>query len=254
MMEAELEELRNFVSSRQDLQFVSNNTKVKSLVTQHEMPARLTVIKEHTGTPCYRRKRDAMDFDFSSYEPFIVKHKSDPLKLYCHLTGHVLNRDAKEVTNEINGRRYKRLLKVFLEAEDAKKEKLEKLKEKKLARKKRRESELADAESTTDCVIDEKKSLPKKKKAKISIDSEALLSLKSPDPLEPKPAKQTSKDLNKKQKQKKGSGQQDKVALSEARAETKQRAKGAKKTNLGVSSIKKKGRREVERNLKSVEK
>mmetsp|Transcript_26625 Transcript_26625/g.67094 ORF Transcript_26625/g.67094 Transcript_26625/m.67094 type:complete len:393 (+) Transcript_26625:414-1592(+) len=54
-----------------------------------------------------------LSFDYSVYEPHITSHKKNKTKLFCQLTGDILNKIPAEVELHTNGRRFKQAKKEF---------------------------------------------------------------------------------------------------------------------------------------------
>eukprot|EP00808_Paulinella_micropora_P018791 g76927.t1 len=97
-----------FLKENQDFEKVDQG-KIRCLVTGHEMPPRLNVLKEHKTGRKYAnaaRKKASGPLDMSEF-PNMVDHKSNPNMVYCKLTKTILNKDLKELRAHVQGRKYK---------------------------------------------------------------------------------------------------------------------------------------------------
>mmetsp|Transcript_9518 Transcript_9518/g.10522 ORF Transcript_9518/g.10522 Transcript_9518/m.10522 type:complete len:199 (+) Transcript_9518:33-629(+) len=90
--------------------YATETCRVKCEVTDHEMPPRLDVIKQHFNGKKYKKMKKQANkgqFDYTEYE-YIVLHPRDPTKLFCELTQTLLNKDEDAVKKHVNGGKYKK--------------------------------------------------------------------------------------------------------------------------------------------------
>jgi hypothetical protein len=87
---------------------------IRCKLTNHEMPMRIDVLAKYIEGKKYKHMRDWYAQDFTKYEPYIVSHRTNPKLLYCNVTKMELNKIPEEIEVHVNGRRYKKLLEIFV--------------------------------------------------------------------------------------------------------------------------------------------
>eukprot|EP00919_Chromeraceae_sp_WS-2016_P050326 GHVR01119343.1.p1 GENE.GHVR01119343.1~~GHVR01119343.1.p1 ORF type:complete len:170 (-),score=58.98 GHVR01119343.1:716-1225(-) len=126
--------LEELIDENSDLE-LRDNGKIHVISTKHDCPYNLEMLQSYISSYKYKKSRECNNHDFDQYIPFILQHKNDKNKMYSVLTGHILNKIPKEIQSEMNGRRYKRLKRLYDDDVAIKIEKDKKYKEKMLARK-----------------------------------------------------------------------------------------------------------------------
>lgn len=119
----EEESLRKIVEENDDLEFTNNNSKVRCKSTGHEMKPRLEDVKSYINGAKYKKLRAWYVHDFSKHEPYIVQHDKMKKHLFCKLTGTVIPMDPKKVSNHVESKRFKELVKAVEEREQRRAEK-----------------------------------------------------------------------------------------------------------------------------------
>ena len=87
----------------------NGKTKVKCLLTNHELLPVLETCKTYLTGKAYKkalRKREVDAFDFAQFEPHIIAHRTDPNLMYCVRTQVTLMRDKTAVQNYVKSRSY----------------------------------------------------------------------------------------------------------------------------------------------------
>ena len=86
------------------------SNKILCDVTGHEMSARFDVVNAHINGKKFKKAFEWYSYDFSEFEPYIIKNKENEKYLYCTITNQSLNRIPDEVKKHINGKRFLRFL------------------------------------------------------------------------------------------------------------------------------------------------
>lgn len=60
--------------------------KIHCSVTNHDIPLNIEAIKAHLCSKKFIKMSKSVNFDFDSYDPYIVPHKRDGRYMYCVLT------------------------------------------------------------------------------------------------------------------------------------------------------------------------
>ncbi|XP_070531962.1 surfeit locus protein 2-like [Ptychodera flava] len=102
----------DFLKIHNELEFISENKKIKCTLTGHEMPCKLNVLQTHTQGKKYKKLKKQSDFDYEKYKPHIVpsNKKGHVNQLFCLLTLRHINKEPAHVEKHANGRRYKKAL------------------------------------------------------------------------------------------------------------------------------------------------
>lgn len=112
--------------------------KVRVKRTGIDLVKRLDVLQAYWKSKAMMNSmKDAVDL--SSYEPYIIPHKSNPKLCFCRLTKTVLNVDAEELSKHIKGKKFTQL-RAATEARRARRAELQRVRE----QKELRQSENAD--------------------------------------------------------------------------------------------------------------
>ena len=94
---------------KQYLALTETGTRIKCLLTTHEMPARVDAVLSYLNGSKFKKAKEWYTQDYSKYLPFIIPDKKDDHRLFCKLTRLKLNKIPKEVEKHVNGQRFKRL-------------------------------------------------------------------------------------------------------------------------------------------------
>ena len=86
-----------------------NGTRIRCLLTTHEMPARVDAVLSHLNGKKFKKAKDWYKQDYFKYLPYIVADKKSERHLFCRLTRTTLNKIPKEVEKHVNGQRFMRL-------------------------------------------------------------------------------------------------------------------------------------------------
>jgi len=65
---------------------LTETNRVVCLITGHEMPPKLDCVLQYLASSKFKKAKDWYSYDFSKYEPHIVKNSKNPKQLYCKLT------------------------------------------------------------------------------------------------------------------------------------------------------------------------
>lgn len=98
------------------------NGKIRFKLTGMEFPlnADTALLSRHLQGRAMRRARVAATnakYDFDAHKPYIVpdRHRDENKFLFCHLTSRTLPKNSKVVEAHVNGKKYKRRLKIAIE-------------------------------------------------------------------------------------------------------------------------------------------
>ncbi|KAL4218945.1 Surfeit locus protein 2 [Mactra antiquata] len=120
-MASELEKLLRIHPS---LSHDSANNKVKCSLSGHEMPCRVEAIKSYVNGKKYLKLKARDDKNFEQYKPHLIPStkKYHENQLFCVLTMTHVNKTPDHVKRHVNGRKYKRRLKIWEECQRTGKE------------------------------------------------------------------------------------------------------------------------------------
>ncbi|KAA0717449.1 Surfeit locus protein 2 [Triplophysa tibetana] len=109
MMEGLSEDLRTFLQAHPFLQ-LDDSKKIKCTLNGHEFPCSLDELQHFTSGKKYKQLSAEAQFDYSRYEPHIVRSSKQPNRLFCKLTLRHINRVPQHVLRHVSGQRYKKAL------------------------------------------------------------------------------------------------------------------------------------------------
>lgn len=108
------EDLRSFLQKHPCFQ-LTDSKKIRCGLNAHEFPCSLAELQLFTAGNKYKKLRAQDEFDYSQYEPHIVRSTKQPDHLFCKLTLRHINRVPQHVVRHASGRRYRRALEQYEE-------------------------------------------------------------------------------------------------------------------------------------------
>ncbi|XP_016339963.1 surfeit locus protein 2 isoform X1 [Sinocyclocheilus anshuiensis] len=108
------EDLRSFLQTHPCFQ-LTDSKKIRCSLNAHEFPRSLAELQRFTAGNKYKKLRAQAEFDYTQYEPHIVRSTKQPDHLFCKLTLRHINRVPQHVLCHVSGRRYRRALEQYEE-------------------------------------------------------------------------------------------------------------------------------------------
>ena len=106
--------LGNLLAQHKDILTLTPMNKIHCSVTKHDIPPNAEAVLAHLNSKAFRKAK-LYSGDFSKFLPYVIPHRYSDAKLYCRLTKLTMNKIMVQVQRHVDGKKFKRLKKVFEE-------------------------------------------------------------------------------------------------------------------------------------------
>lgn len=102
--------MASFLAENKEEFELTESNRVRSLITNHELPLSVEEIKKYCNSKKYKMAKEWHEFNVEKYI-YIVPHKTNKNKMWCQLSHKSLNKIPSQVLKHVEGKKFLRLKK-----------------------------------------------------------------------------------------------------------------------------------------------